>query len=72
MPIPGVTGETFLQVVRDEANENSPEIYYIHHRLDLVDHIISIVNPGDLVILMGAGDIVSITPQVMEELRKNN
>lgn len=72
VPIPGITGYTFLEIVRSDLGANSPETYYVAHRLDLVEHIIKIAKPGDLVITMGAGDITSIAPQIIEALKSKN
>ena len=69
VPVPGVTGYTFLDIVQQEANDKSPKTYYVSHRLDLVDHIIKIAKPGDLIITMGAGDITSIAPQILHALK---
>lgn len=69
VPIPGITGESFLNVIREEADKNTPKTYYVHHRLDLIDHIIKIAKPGDLIITMGAGDITSVGPQILETLK---
>lgn len=68
VPIPGITGYSFLKIVKDEAGKNSPKTYYIPHRLEIVEHMLDIVSDGDLVITMGAGDITSIAPQILDAL----
>lgn len=40
--------------------------------LDIIDHISAIVDNGDLVITMGAGDITSVGPQILEEIKNKN
>lgn len=37
--------------------------------LDIIDHISAIVDSGDLVITMGAGDITSVGPQILETIK---
>lgn len=67
-PIPGVTGETFYNVVC----EGTAKPYYVEHRNDIVDHMVSLAKPGDLVITMGAGDITSKGPQILAKIKESN
>ncbi|MDO4400942.1 MAG: UDP-N-acetylmuramate--L-alanine ligase [Coriobacteriia bacterium] len=67
MPIPGVSGKTFLDVVL--ANENHPTAYYEPRRLELVPHLLERVEPGDLVVTMGAGDVTAVGPELLSALR---
>jgi UDP-N-acetylmuramate--alanine ligase len=57
-PVPGVSGKTFLQVVLDHPEH--PPAYYVPRRIEVVDHMMQIVGDGDLIITMGAGDVVMI------------
>lgn len=72
VPIPGVTGYSFLEIVKNEKNKKKPICYYIPHRIDIIDHIVDVVEPGDIVITMGAGDITSIAPQILDALKNKN
>ena len=67
MPIPGVSGKTFLDVVL--AHEGHPQDYYEPRRLELVPHLLERVAPGDLVITMGAGDVTAVGPELIAALR---
>lgn len=68
-PIPGVTGATFMQVVLD--HEGHPEnTVYVDRRMDVVPHLASQLHSGDLIITMGAGDVTSIGPELLEFLRE--
>lgn len=69
VPVQGVTGYTFLEIVKNKSGKNSPKTYYVPHMLDIIDHISAIVESGDLVITMGAGDITSVGPQILEEIK---
>ena len=69
MPVQGVTGYSFLEIVKNDAGKNSPKTYYVPHMLDIIDHISAIVDNGDLVITMGAGDITSVGPQILEAIK---
>lgn len=52
-PVPGVTGE----LVADAARVAGGVVHYVPHRYELADFIAPHVEPGDLVVSMGAGDI---------------
>lgn len=64
-PVPGVSGQTFMDVV--ELSKSHPPLTYVPHRLDVVDHLVSVAQPGDLVITMGAGDVTSIGPELLSQ-----
>ncbi len=65
-PIPGVSGKTFLQIVLD--HEGHPPAHYVPRRIDVVPHMVNLVQPGDLVITMGAGDVTAIGGQLLDAL----
>ena len=67
VPVPGVTGKTFLQVVLDHAEH--PTAYYVPRRIEVVPHMENLVQPGDLVITMGAGDVTAIGGQLVDALK---
>lgn len=52
-PVPGVTGE----LVADSAREAGGTVHYVPRRFDLAPFLAPRVEPGDLVLSMGAGDI---------------
>ena len=66
-PVPGVTGNTFLQVVLD--HEGHPATYYVPRRIDVVNHMMQLVHSGDLVITMGAGDVTAIGGELVNGLQ---
>lgn len=65
-PIPGINGKTFLNVVLD--HDGHPEANYVPKRTDLVPYLVDHLQAGDLLITMGAGDVTSIAPQVLQAL----
>ena len=67
MPVPGVSGKTFLDVILD--HEGHPVAYYEPRRLELVPHLLDRIEPGDLVITMGAGDVTAVGPELVASLR---
>ena len=61
-PVPGVSGKTFLNVVLE--HEGHPQADFVAHRVDVVPHLMDKLQPGDLVITMGAGDVTAMGPQI--------
>jgi UDP-N-acetylmuramate--alanine ligase len=61
-PIPGVTG----RLVADAAVRAGAEhVEFIQHLSDVPDIVAANVEPGDLVLTMGAGDITVIGPEIL-------
>lgn len=68
MPVPGISGQTFLDVVL--AHPGHPKAAYVPHRMDVVPTILPYLEPGDLVFTLGAGDVTAIGPQLVEALER--
>ena len=66
-PVPGVNGKTFMNVLLD--HEGHPVCTYVPNRTEVVPHLLDILEPGDLLITMGAGDVTAIGPQVLDALK---
>lgn len=67
-PIPGVSGKTFLNVVLD--HEGHPEARYVPRRLEVPAAVADLVQPGDIVLTLGAGDVTEIGQLVIDELNR--
>ena len=67
-PVPGVSGKTFLNVVLE--HEGHPQADFVAHRVDVVPHLMDKLQPGDLIITMGAGDVTAMGPQIIDALLK--
>ena len=67
-PVPGVSGKTFLNVVLE--HEGHPQADFVVRRVDVVPHLMDKLQPGDLVITMGAGDVTAMGPQIIDALLK--
>ena len=63
VPVPGVNGKTFMNVVLE--SDNCPQAAFIARRQEVVDYLQNKLRPGDLLITMGAGDVTAIGPQFM-------
>jgi len=66
VPVPGVSGKTFMQVVLD--HEGHPPAHYVPRRIDVVDHMMKLAREGDLIITMGAGDVTALGDQLVSAL----
>ena len=65
-PIPGVTGKLVVNALTAAAP--GQRVAYLPHRKDVVRFLVAEVREGDLVLMMGAGDIPMITEEVLERL----
>ena len=66
VPVPGITGKTFLNVVLE--HEGHPEARYIPKVMDAAPAMAEIAQAGDLILTMGAGDVTDIGPIILSEL----
>ncbi len=67
-PIPGVTADLIVQAVR---KQNSREVLYWAKMEDIVDYLVDKVQPEDLVLFMGAGNIRQAGIKLVERLQKD-
>ncbi len=68
-PLPDVTGELLAERIADRKTGKVVE--FVGDRRALLDRIIQLAQPGDLVLTMGAGDIREIGEALIEHLRTN-
>ena len=66
-PIPGVSGKTVVNSVRE--HDAAKDVEYVPNRHELVDALVELVRPGDLLITQGAGDVTTIGPAFVEAMR---
>lgn len=67
-PVPGVTGATFMQPILDHPG-HPEDITYVDRRREVVPYLVSRLQPGDLLITMGAGDVTALGAEVLRALR---
>jgi UDP-N-acetylmuramate--alanine ligase len=63
-PIPGVSG----RLVADAAADAGANVRYEPHLTDVVDHLVGVVESGDLVLTTGAGDVTQLGPKLLRRL----
>jgi UDP-N-acetylmuramate--alanine ligase len=66
-PIPGVTGQL---VASASQTAGAPMVRYVPHRIDVAAELLELVEPGDLVVLMGAGDITLVAAELGRALQR--
>ena len=66
-PIDGVTAEKLAKAIAANGHNN---ITYISSKDEIVNHVINIVQPNDIVITMGAGDIWKVGHKLLGQLTK--
>ena len=64
-PIPGVHARALAEGI---AARTTREVRYVSDRSELVELLLRIVRPGDLVLTLGAGDIGGVADQVLARL----
>jgi len=67
-PIPGVGGRTVLESLLSVRPRS--QATYLPHRADIVPYLAERVEPGDLVMTLGAGDVTAIGPLLVAALEE--
>lgn len=65
-PIPGVSGKTL--VASTLAHDPRSQVAWMPHRLETAAYLASRLAPGDLLLTMGAGDVTSMGPVILDAL----
>jgi UDP-N-acetylmuramate--alanine ligase len=65
-PLPGVKTETLFQGIKKHGHK---QVHYFPRKEKIVDHILKLLNPGDVVITLGAGDIWQVGEQLQHKLK---
>lgn len=66
MPIPGISGKTLAEAVK--ATDEVADVDFVAERQKLIQHLAELLQPGDLILTMGAGDVSSTGPLLLETL----
>ena len=59
-PIPGISGRSVFDGLSDPARAT-----YVDRRSDLAETVAGEIRPGDLVLLLGAGDIAQLADELI-------
>jgi len=66
-PIEGVTGKLIYDAARNLGHKN---VIYIKDKSTVVEGVCEMARSGDMVIVIGAGNVNELAPQIVEGLRK--
>jgi UDP-N-acetylmuramate--alanine ligase len=66
-PMPGVSGQKLVEAI---AAHGHRDVTYVERRADLAAALAARVEPGDLVLTLGAGDITQTGPELLERLTR--
>ena len=66
-PIPGISGETLSQALREHGHQH---VHYVADKAMVPDVLEGIVRSGDVVIAQGAGDINRAVQELHQRLQK--
>ena len=63
--IEGVEAKSLFEGLREYGHKN---VTYLANKKEIVDHLLRIIVPGDLVITLGAGDIWQVADELVKRL----
>jgi len=66
-PIIGISGKTIFNELK---KSNHSHIKYIPSKKDTLNYLYEIIQPGDIIITMGAGDVWTIGQELVKQLKK--
>ncbi|MDQ7793524.1 MAG: UDP-N-acetylmuramate--L-alanine ligase [bacterium] len=66
-PIPGINSRFLARLVEEYEGRS---VVYLEDHDDMVEHLLSVSAPGDLIITMGAGDIWKVAHATVERLAR--
>jgi UDP-N-acetylmuramate--alanine ligase len=61
-PVPGVTGQLVVDAIH--AANPSLGVTWLPRRADLAEHLVGVMQPGELCLLLSAGDLTSVPDEV--------
>jgi UDP-N-acetylmuramate--alanine ligase len=65
-PLPGVTAEGLFQGIKERGHKS---VLYVPRKDEMADQLIKLLEPGDSVITLGAGDITQLGDELMRKLK---
>jgi len=68
-PIPDVHGGQIAERVKEHGHKN---VTYVPEKEELVDAVLAVARPGDMVLILGAGDIWKIGEEIVRRLEAGN
>ena len=66
-PLPGVNAENLFQGIKEHGHK---QVHFCPRKEDIADDLLKILDPGDIVITLGAGDIWQLGEQLRDKLQE--
>jgi UDP-N-acetylmuramate--alanine ligase len=66
-PIEGVSGRDLAEAIRSRGHKT---VKFLEDRAAIPSQVAADLEPGDMLITLGAGDVTALGPEILEELRK--
>lgn len=63
--IPGVTSEKLTQAIKDKGHKN---VYYAKEQDEVIQRVLEVLKPGDLVLTLGAGNVWKLGERIVEKI----
>jgi UDP-N-acetylmuramate--alanine ligase len=63
--IEGMEAKALFEGIREYGHKN---VTYFADKKEIVEHLLRVITPGDLVITLGAGDIWQVADELMKRL----
>jgi len=64
-PMKGVTGRLIVDAARAMGHKR---IYYLEDRAEVAQRVSELINPGEMCLTLGAGDVGALAPQILNAL----
>jgi UDP-N-acetylmuramate--alanine ligase len=65
-PLPGINAESLFLGIKEHGHKN---IHYHPQKEEIVDHLLTLLEPEDVVITLGAGDIWQVGEQLLQKIK---
>ena len=66
-PLPGVNAENLFQGIKEHGHK---QVHFYPHKEDIAADLLKMLDPGDIVITLGAGDIWQLGEQLRDKLQE--
>jgi len=66
-PIPNISGRLIYQSIRETSH---PDATFIKNKDEIIPYLLQVIQPGDMVMFLGAGDIWKLADVIAEKLKQ--
>ena len=66
-PLPGIKAENLFHAIKEHGHKH---VFYHSQREEILDHLLKLLKPGDVVITLGAGNIWELGEQLRQKIKE--